>query len=102
MVSCRSHLHSFFKSFDLFPTTQFIRYNGESEYTTVTGGIVSTVVLAIFVILFASMGIRTINRQIITSSVSTEYSIESPELKFNTSVSGEFMFSVLPLTFFFN
>ena len=67
------YLNSFFKKIDLFPHNNFLRYNGEAEYTTATGGALSTIIIILFVILFANMGLKTVNKQIITSSVSTNY-----------------------------
>ena len=56
------------KKVDLFPTTNFIRYNSDHEYTTATGGFASIAVITIFVVLFASMGLKTIDRSIIRST----------------------------------
>ena len=53
---------------DLFPNSQLLRYNGDPEYKTTTGGIISAAVLVIFAILFASMGLRTVAKDIIESS----------------------------------
>ncbi len=50
----------FFRKIDLFPTNNFIRYNAENEYSTTLGGIVSLAVIIIFIVLFASMGIRAL------------------------------------------
>lgn len=52
----------FFRSVDLFPNSKLLRYKGESEYTTVTGGIISSMVIIMFIVLFASMGLKTLNR----------------------------------------
>jgi len=57
----------FLRSVDLFPTSKILRYNGETEYTTTTGGIISAAVIIIFLILFSSMGIKTIKKEIITA-----------------------------------
>lgn len=51
-----------FRALDLFPNNKLLRYNGESEYTTTTGGVISAIVLVIFIILFASMGVKTLKR----------------------------------------
>ena len=47
---------------DLFPSSAFLRYNGDSEYTTTTGGITSVLTIAVLLALFASMGIKTLKR----------------------------------------
>jgi hypothetical protein len=59
------------RAIDLFPTSTFLRYKGETDYTTATGGCLSITVIIVFVILFASMGIKTVKRQIINTSSST-------------------------------
>jgi hypothetical protein len=53
---------------DLFAASQFIKYKGESDFKTATGGFCSVVILTIFAVLFTSMAIKTVNRQIITWS----------------------------------
>lgn len=68
-------LGKFFRSVDLFPNSKLLRYKGEGEYTTITGGIISSMVIIIFIILFASMGLKTLNRELITSSVSNQFQI---------------------------
>ena len=73
MPSVKSILNKVFRSIDLFSNVQFLRYNGETEYTTNSGGVVSLAVITILIILFASMGVKTVNKQIITSTKSTKY-----------------------------
>jgi len=55
---------------------------------------VSIAVIIIFVVLFASMGIRTVNRQIIQASTSIENDANPPALSIITSPSNNFMFSI--------
>ena len=62
MTSCRSGFAKFLRFFGLFPNSTFLRYNGEPEYTTITGGVLSILILAVFIILFANMGVRTANK----------------------------------------
>ena len=62
MPSFRSLFAAFFKKVDLFEHNNLLRYNGESEYTTVTGGLVSIAVIVLYVILFASMGLKTVQK----------------------------------------
>jgi hypothetical protein len=47
---------------DLFPSSAFLRYGGDSEYTTTTGGLTSVIVIAVLIALFASMGLKTVKR----------------------------------------
>ena len=68
MPSFLSTISKAFRAIDLFPTSRLLRYNGESEYTTTTGGVVSAGAIMVFIILFSSMGLKTANKEIITSS----------------------------------
>ena len=74
-------LNKAFKKVDLFPNAQLLRYNGESDYTSLTGGILSVAVIVIFIVLFANMGFKTVNKDLITSSIYTEQEVEPSELK---------------------
>ena len=58
------------RELDLFPNPQLLRYNGNPDYKTTMGGLISISVIAILVILFFNMGIKTATKQIITSKVS--------------------------------
>ena len=61
-----------FRSFDLFSTSQFLRFDKQGEYKTASGGICSMIVIVVFMTLFMSTAIQTINMQIITwTSTST-------------------------------
>lgn len=55
---------------DMFTTTQFLRYRGDSDYSTATGGFISIAVLMVFFILFANLGLQTARRELINSSFS--------------------------------
>ena len=92
------------RTVDLFPTSKLIRYNGETEYNSTTGGLISAAVIAIFIILFASMGLRTLDRKIITSSTSTQYEDYPSPLNFvtNGNHSSAFMFAIFPWNFYTN
>jgi hypothetical protein len=61
--------------FDLFPTTQFLRYKEEADYKTATGGFVSIVLIVICVILFYGLGMQTVNREIINGSVNYQIDV---------------------------
>ena len=62
MTSCFSRIRKVLRHVDLFPTSKLLRYNGDKEYSSTTGGLVSVVMIIIFMSLFASMGIKTIKR----------------------------------------
>ncbi len=61
-------LREFFKFCDLFSLSQFLRYKGESDYKTASGGVISVLVLSIFSALFLNVAIATINKSIINWS----------------------------------
>jgi hypothetical protein len=65
MVFFFSSVNRCFRKVDLFPSNKLLRYNGDIDYTTTTGGILSVVIIAVFVVLFANMGIKTLRREII-------------------------------------
>lgn len=84
-----------FRSFDLFSTSQFLRFEGEGEYKTASGGICSLMVIVVFMTLFMSTAIQTINMQIISwTSTST---LEFDPAETNITISppdNPFMFAV--------
>jgi hypothetical protein len=57
-----SKAQTLMRFFDLFSYSTFLRYKGESEFKTATGGFFSLIVLIIFAILFTNLGIKTIQR----------------------------------------
>ena len=61
----------FFRMFDFFQSSKFLRYNGEGEYKSTSGGIVTILVIGVLIALFFSMGLRTIRKEIISSSIET-------------------------------
>ena len=99
MPSVRNCLKNVLRHVDLFSTTQFLRYNGEDYYATATGGVISIAVISILVILFAGMGVRTINKQIITSNISHKYEANPTKSTFRTSPEAGFMFAIFPWNF---
>lgn len=56
---------------DLFAISQFIKYKGESDFKTSTGGFCSVAIIVIFAVLFTSMAITTLNKDIIKWSSET-------------------------------
>lgn len=94
MPSICSCLSKTLRTVDLFPTSNLLRYKGDPEYTTATGGVVSISVITIFIILFASMGYKTMRKSIIHSSTNTEFENEPSPLTVTTSPEGGFMFAV--------
>ena len=91
VIKCFSQM---IREFDLFPNPQFLRYNGGSDYKTTMGGLISMSVLAILVILFFNMAVRTATKQIITSKVSISHEEDPSETKLKMGPSGDMMFAV--------
>ena len=50
------------KLFDLFSSTQFLRYKQDEDYKTISGGLTSILVVAIFSALFAGNAIATFQK----------------------------------------
>lgn len=94
MPSIHRCISKVLKSIDLFPTSNLIRYNGECEYTTATGGCLSITVIVICLILFASMGVKTLGRKIISASSTTIHEIDPQLLEVTASPEGGFMFGI--------
>ena len=67
-MKCKKCLSEFIKLFDLFSVTQFLRYNQDEDYKTVSGGVTSLLIVTIFTILFASNAVATVNKTEIFSS----------------------------------
>ncbi len=61
-------LQSMLRMCDLFAVSQFIKYKGEADYSTATGGFVSITILIIFAVLFTNIAIKTVDREIINWS----------------------------------
>jgi hypothetical protein len=57
-----SYLSRAIRSADLFSHNTLLRYNGDSNYNTVTGGVCSIAIIIIFVLLFFSMGLKIVQR----------------------------------------
>ncbi len=79
---------------DMFTTSQFLRYRGDSDYGTATGGFTSIAVLIVFVILFANLGLQTARREIINSSVSQESETSPSPMDLIIGPDGGFIFVV--------
>ena len=51
--------------FDFFQSSKLLRYNGDAEYKSTSGGVITVMVVGVLVALFFSMGLRTIRKEII-------------------------------------
>ena len=94
MPSLCSHISNLLKKPDLFCQTAFVRYNGEADYSTATGGFVSLAVIIIFVTLFFSMGLKTVKREIIKSTTETQSEIDPSPHTFKIGPGHDLMFGI--------
>ena len=96
MVSCfsLSQCTKFFRTFDFFQSSKLLRYNGDAEYKSTTGGITSVLIVAIFIALFSSMGLKTVQKEIIFSSTTTEREADPSETTV-TFGPGHMMFAIM-------
>jgi hypothetical protein len=94
MSKCVSVVRAILKIFDLFPTSQFLRYKQDADYKTATGGLVSIALIVICIIMFYSLGMQTANRQIINGSTSYEIDVEPLPLTIEFQKGSDFMFGV--------
>jgi hypothetical protein len=58
----------FVKEMDFFSHAQFLRYRSEDNYRSLTGGIVSILLIAIFIGIFSNLAIDTFSKNIIVSN----------------------------------
>ena len=93
MATCCSVLHSLFQALDLFASSKFVRYKGESEFRTATGGAVSVSIIVIFGLLFSTMGLRTVRKEIITSVTESNFEPVPSNYSFRVGTHGV-MFAV--------
>ena len=86
-------IHSTLTKIDLFPAQQFLRYKGESEYKTATGGFCSLLVIAIFFALFINSGLDVLNKANVTSSFDIQHQADPASTTLTASPEGRFMFA---------
>ena len=91
---------------DLFCSSQLLRYNSDTQYNTLTGGLISLSIISVIIIGFASMIASTLNRSTITSTITTFKQSNPPLAMLVSGKENMFMFSVsiqsLDLTFLAN
>ena len=63
---------------DLFCSNQLLRYNSDTQYSTITGGLLSIAIIVVIVIGFASMIADILNRTSITSTLTTTKHSDPP------------------------
>ena len=83
-----------FRMFDFFQSSKFLRYNGDAEYKSTSGGIITVLIIGVFIALFFSMGIRTIRKEIISSSIETVNEIEPSAVTLSFGPKDQMMFAL--------
>ncbi len=63
------HLKKITSSIDMFYSSEMLRYDNDTEYKTVTGGIITISIIILVTIGFASMITGTLNKTAISSSL---------------------------------
>ena len=65
-MKCKQYFVDFIKLFDLFSLSQFLRYRQDEDFKTVSGGLISILVVGIFAIFFSGNALSTVNKTDIT------------------------------------
>jgi hypothetical protein len=87
-------IHSGLASVDLFSAQQFLRYKGDADYKTATGGFCSLLVIIIFIILFINSGLNVINKTNVIVSSDIQHQIDPSLTTVTVGPAGRFMFAL--------
>lgn len=79
---------------DLFISSSLLRVKGEPEHATILGGIISISLMILLAAAFSNKIIGTLDKLIITSTVTINNSYEPASFNLTTLDSGPFMFGV--------
>lgn len=82
-------------SIDMFYSSEMLRYDSDTEYKTITGGIITLSIVAMVTIGFASMIVDTFNRTAITSSLNIQKSNDPTYYDLKADPNSMFMFGVM-------
>ena len=63
---------------DMFYSTEMLRFNNNTQYKTVTGGLITIAIIVLVTVGFASMISNTLNKSAITFSMNVMKSIDPP------------------------
>jgi len=80
---------------DLFYSSELLRFKGDTEYKTFTGGIISISLVAMVIAGFLSMISETLNKTAISSTLSEYKSSDPPFYNLTTDPKSNFMFGIL-------
>lgn len=84
----------FVLEWDLFSHNSFHRYKEEESYRTLTGGVMSFIMVAFFVGVFLNMTIDTFGTYITTADITLNYDEDPLQSKLTASLANEFMFAI--------
>ena len=93
-MTIKECLSELIKFFDLFALTQFLRYNQDEDYKTISGGTTSLLVVVVFIYLFSGNTISTFNKTNITWSTTSENLFEPSRTTLTFSPETKNMFTV--------
>lgn len=79
-------------AFDFFSRDITFLYKEKPEYVSLTGGLISIVLIIVFIAVFANTAIGTFNKEIINYSW-TQFQQTTPTT-FNTSIDTDFLFAI--------
>lgn len=84
---------------DMFCSSELLRYNAETQYKTLTGGLFSVGIICVIIAGFANMISDTLNRTSITSSLTTNKKSDPPYGALIPGNDSMFMFGLQILSF---
>jgi hypothetical protein len=93
-MKLKSCVAKFFKLCDLFSTSQFLRYKEDGDYKTVSGGVVSLMIISVFLALFMNTAIQTVNKDIISWTSTTTNYLSPTSTNVTFGPSSNFVFTV--------
>jgi hypothetical protein len=82
-------------SIDMFYSSEMLRYDTDTEYKTITGGIITISIVAMVTIGFASMIVDTLNRTAITANLNIQKSNDPTYYDLRADPASMFMFGVM-------
>ena len=82
------------KELDIFSHGQFLRYRGEENYRTITGGIVSVILMVLFAGIFSTLVLSTFQKSLITTTFDMSYEVDPSYHKLETGSKSNFMFAI--------
>lgn len=88
-------LKTLVSSIDMFYSTEMLRYDSDTEYKTITGGVITLSIVVMVTVGFASMIVDTLNRTAITSSLNIQKSNDPTYYDLKADPNSMSMFGVM-------